>query len=300
MTGWCGACQEDVRPTCIDSFGVRGVIKAHWECWSQCNLRCGFCYRTRGRPLGTTAAFDLLRAVRTGGCRAVVFAGGDPSLRSDIHDLVGYAKQLGLSVELQTNADVCPPQLRRALTRVDLVGLSIDAANSGIHDALRGRNGNFQRVLQLLAWLRDRNVPTIVRSVVLRQNTREFPGIARLVSPFQNVIRWSVLQFSPIGDGFRNHTKFSVSTTDFESVAAAARTAWGGGGELDIYRDEAKRGTYLLITPAGQVYGTTETAPPGGVFPIVGSILSDHLSELAERLPFSAERHRDRYQQLLS
>jgi hypothetical protein len=49
---FCGGCQEaPIIEECNNSLGRRGLKKAHWECWSECNLDCPFCFRTRGHLL---------------------------------------------------------------------------------------------------------------------------------------------------------------------------------------------------------------------------------------------------------
>jgi len=49
-----------------------------------------------------------------------------------------------------------------------------------------------------------------------------------------------------------------------------------------------------MITPDGAVYGTADQTVDG-LYPRVGSVLQDHLSELAERIEFRREVHEDRY-----
>lgn len=57
-SGWvnCVACEEDTAAgrldECRDAFKRIGLSKLHWECWSDCNLHCKFCYRTVDTPLG--------------------------------------------------------------------------------------------------------------------------------------------------------------------------------------------------------------------------------------------------------
>lgn len=81
---FCGACRDQVDERCRGSLLSAGVQKVHWECWSHCNLRCDFCYRTMSPPLDTEQASLLLRGIRTGGANTLVFAGGD-MVTSDGH-----------------------------------------------------------------------------------------------------------------------------------------------------------------------------------------------------------------------
>src|SRR5919199_122548 len=100
---FCAACTpQSASPQCRNSFKRLGVIKVHWECWSACSLACSFCYRTRGNPLDTEGAKKLLQAISTSGALRIVFAGGDPSLRPDIAQLIHYAHSLNLQVEVHT------------------------------------------------------------------------------------------------------------------------------------------------------------------------------------------------------
>src|SRR5215472_11967938 len=143
----CGA--TTVRTECLNSFRRLGLIKVHWECWSNCNLPCEFCYRTLGQALPTDEAKRLISAVRTGGVETIVFAGGDPSIRPDICELVSSAREQALNVEVQTNAQYTSEEFLHALRTVQLVGLSLDGPNQDVHDAFRGKPGNFERVLRL-------------------------------------------------------------------------------------------------------------------------------------------------------
>ncbi|MFM8286656.1 MAG: hypothetical protein ACKOGA_08020, partial [Planctomycetaceae bacterium] len=67
--------------------------------------------------------------------------------------------------------------------------------------------------------------------------------------------------------------------------------------KIDVYRNEDKPGTYALVTPDGHLYGTGTVV--NGDYPKVGSMLRNHLSDLAKRLVFFPERHSRRYSNIL-
>jgi len=283
----------------MGSLSRLGVIKVHWECWSECNLHCSFCYRTLGKPLDTASAARLLKAVKCGGARSIVFAGGDPSIRRDIAVLVTLSHSLGLQVEVQTNGHFLTPQFRDVLEKVELVSLSLDGCDADGHDSFRDKPGNFNRVLAVLKWLGEKNVPVCVRSVVCRPNYHSVPGVAHLISGMENIVRWSLMEFNPVGEGFTNRQKYLLDPPLFDRAIAKAQARYVGPAQVDVYRSAAMAGTYFLITPDGRVYGTG-TPLDNGFYPTLGSILSDHLSLLASRLPFSADNHRRRYQQVVT
>lgn len=294
-TSFCAGCAPRVADlACQGSFARLGILKVHWECWSACNLPCAFCYRTQGAPLGTEPSMQLLEAVSTSGASTIVFAGGDPSIRPDIVSLITHARLLGLRVEVQTNAHYVTQDFLTALGTVNLVGLSLDGPDAKTHDRFRGKPGNFVRVVRLLRLLTESNVPVVVRSIVAKSNFKAVPRIARLLEGMPTVVRWSLLEFSALGEGFVQREKYALGRAVFDNVTEEIRRVFAGPAHLDIYRAEAKIGTYALITPSGALYGTTESTVEG-IFPTLGSICQEHLRVLAERLPFSRENHSRRY-----
>lgn len=292
---FCGGCPEGaVEASCRGGFSRIGAKKVHWECWSDCNLACGFCYRSRGVPLQTADARRLLSAIATAGSQMVVFAGGDPAIRADLGDLVDYARTLRLRTEVHTNAQFAPDRVKRALAQVDCVGLSLDGPTEAIHDAVRRKPGNFKRVLALLAYLEQAGVPVIVRTVVARPNHTAVADIGELLIGFDNVLAWYLLEFSPVGLGFDSRETFELPPARFDEAVRQASLRHGGRLEVHPRREEDKSGAYILVTPDGDVYGTGAD-PVDGRYPRVGSVLREHLRVLADRVDFRRERHEPRF-----
>lgn len=290
---YCGGCDHSLLlSSCRGSLRRHGINKAHWECWSECNLPCAFCYRTSGQPLDTESAVSLVRALSTGEVRAIVFAGGDPSLRGDLADVVAEALALGLAVQVQTNAQHVTRSFLDVLGRCEYVGLSIDGPDAGTHDSFRGTQGNFRHVVALLGQLDALGVPVSVRTVVSRRNYRVVPEIAGLVVSHENVICWKLLEFTAIGRGLENRDQYKIPDGIFEHTVNAAEEKLGNARSLlEVLRNVDKIGIYMMISPQGFVYGTTESALMDvGHHRYIGSILSDHLGELARDIPFSSRR----------
>lgn len=294
---YCGGCgDEPVKVSCHGSLERRGIHKAHWECWSQCNLACPFCFRTNGVPLGTEEAVLLLRALSTGALRAVVFAGGDPSLRRDLAELVGEALALGLGVQVQTNAQHVTDSFLEALLKCEYVGLSLDGPDAETHDGFRGKPGNFKQVMAFLCQLDRLDIPVSIRTVVADPNYRRVPEIARIVSLHSNVICWKLLEFTAVGHGFTNRKSYKLPIDVFESTVLRSRAGLGESvGLLEVLRNADKVGIYMMVSAGGLVYGATRTAlMETGHHHYVGSLLSDHLDHLAERLPYSPGKRNER------
>ncbi len=290
---YCGGCGEQpVSKACHGSLRRRGLRKAHWECWSECNLSCPFCFRTDGRALDTESGIRILRALSTGDIRAVVFAGGDPSLWRDLPDLVGEALALGLAVQVQTNAQHVSKGFLDALGRCEYVGLSLDGPDPATHDAFRRKPGNFRRVMSLLGTLDRLGIPVSVRTVVAGPNHRRVPEMAQLVASYSNLICWKLLEFSPVGNGFSSRDRHALAPDIFERTVLAVRERFDGlAAPLEVLRNADKVGIYMMISPHGMVYGTTRAAlMETGHHQYVGSVLSEHLQHLADKIPFFGRR----------
>jgi len=299
MIDLCGGCGSDgvsISIDCADSFARIGVSKLHWECWSECNLHCGFCYRTEEVPLGREGGMELLDICRSSGAKTIVFAGGDPSLREDLPQLIDHAHTVGLAVELQSNFQVFKNEIKERISngRVALSGVSMDASTPLAHDLFRSTKGNFKAVLAALDFHEEVGSPVIVRTMVSSQNYTEVSAIAKILSPYNVIRRWSLLEFTPVGRGFANKGDYELRRREFDLAARVALDSYTGPGEVDIYRAENKSGTYGLITAAGNLYGFSGKTE-GGQHLTVGSMVFDHLSVLASRLPFSREQHGARY-----
>jgi MoaA/NifB/PqqE/SkfB family radical SAM enzyme len=279
-----------VRAECRDSLLQLGAHKVHWECWSE----CGFCYRTRGVPLETPDALRLLAAVKTAGSSTIVFAGGDPTLRRDLPRMVGRAHELGLVVEIHTNSQFSTSSVRQVLAQADCVGLSLDGSTREVHDLVRSKRGNFDRVLELLAFLDEALVPVIVRTVVVQPNHDQLLGIGDLLRSHRNVIAWYLLEFSPVGLGFHARQTFEIEREPFDAVVEEADHRYGVEFQVHARRLEDKSGAYVMVTPDGDVYGTSGDTEQG-IYPRVGSVLRDHLSDLADAVGFERPLHEPRY-----
>jgi radical SAM protein with 4Fe4S-binding SPASM domain len=122
----------------------------------RCNLRCRFCYancsssRSSGhdRDMDTEAVQRILHIIRYDAqTPSVSFTGGEPTLRHDLPELVGYARRsLGLRVNLITNGTLLSDALVDRLKEADLnsAQVSVEGPNAGIHDALTRAAGSFE------------------------------------------------------------------------------------------------------------------------------------------------------------
>ena len=159
-----------------------------WNTTRACNLNCKHCYRDAGEKdkdeLNLGEAENLLREIKLAGFKIVVLSGGEPLLREDIYEIIGYAKSTGLRPVLGTNGTLIDKNVARRLKEAGLqrVGVSLDSKNSQVHDDFRGANGAFDRVLRALEVLREIDLEFQVHTTVTRYNYSEIESLIDFVA----------------------------------------------------------------------------------------------------------------------
>lgn len=141
-----------------------------------CPLRCAQCYAAgtpvdRSREL-TPAEFAsvALQARRLGAVQANL-SGGEALVRRDLEDIVRACRGVGLLVSLCTSGAGLTPKRLTALASagLDVVILSLDSIDPGVHDANRGVRGLHGRVLDTIGRARSLGVRAIVNTVATRE-----------------------------------------------------------------------------------------------------------------------------------
>lgn len=133
----------------------------------------------------------------------LVFTGGDPLKREDIHDLVAHARQAGLEVAMTPSAT--PLVTFEALRRLrdaglDRLAVSIDGPDAATHDAFRGITGTFDKGLQIIADARTLGLPVQVNTTITRRNFHQIGAMADMLAK-QGIMLWSVFFLIPVGRG---------------------------------------------------------------------------------------------------
>ncbi len=143
-----------------------------WAVTKACNLRCVHCYAsaTPGPAEGELTreeGFALLDDLKQFEVPAVLFSGGEPLVRPDTPDFIGYATSIGLSSTLSTNGMLIDDAMADRLAKLGLkyAGISIDGIEPQ-HDKLRGQKGAFCAALSGIRKCRERGLRVGVRFTV--------------------------------------------------------------------------------------------------------------------------------------
>ena len=157
LTGWPGACL----------FAITNV----------CNAHCDFCGYARERvPAAKRVWADLDRAKRAldalfrRGVRSVTFTGGEPTLHRGLPDMVSHASALGMTTHLISTGFVLSRALTEQLRDAGLgcLLLSVDAADAVQHEASRGLQAGFARIVAANQRARELGLATAAMVIINR------------------------------------------------------------------------------------------------------------------------------------
>jgi radical SAM protein len=179
-----------------------------WEITRACALACVHCRaeaqpRRDPRELTTEEGFRLIDELVEVGGPILVVTGGDPLMRPDLIDFIRYAAEHGLRVALSPTATALATRERLQEARdagVARMQISLDGSRPDIQDVFRGRDGSFQRTVEILETVRDLGVSLQVGTTVSRYNLDDLAGIADVVAHY-GAVMWSLFFLVPTGRG---------------------------------------------------------------------------------------------------
>jgi AdoMet-dependent heme synthase len=161
----------------------------------RCNLDCQFCDTTdRHRPpqqeLSSAEWCQIVTdAAEMGAKQLFVLGGGEPFIYPAIMDILRVAKECGLWGMITTNGTFLNAERRKQLIDMqwDEIHISVDGSTAETHDALRGKQGTFQKIVRSMCQFRgekaERGVHTpelVLHWVITNRNFREIPHVLRL------------------------------------------------------------------------------------------------------------------------
>jgi len=187
------------------SHGLDAPICLTWELTYACNLACVHCLSSSGRrdPAELTPA-EARRVVDELVDMQVFYVnigGGEPMLRPDFFDLVGYAVEQRVGVKFSTNGTRLTAERARQLSALDYldVQVSIDGASAATNDAVRG-TGSFVAARAAMDNLAAAGFgPFKISVVVTRQNVEELDALAEIADSYGAQLRLTRLR--PSGRG---------------------------------------------------------------------------------------------------
>lgn len=227
----CKSCQFDnFCPGIIDKYApiikmkIKPVpdipLELGIEITSACNLDCQRCLIDRNSKidLSVDKIKEVINAAKLSGIEAIRITGGEPLLRKDIFDILGYIKSRGFYVILNTNGTLLINRSIKKLERcVDNILVSVQGYNKKTEDFLTGGGRFFKHKLISLVDLNQSKIDMVRISTVVSRTLMENLNKYYLLMKKLGVKNWVI-----------NRPMFPKNTKD-------------GSGEYKIYKRDMVR-----------------------------------------------------------
>lgn len=181
-----------------------------WEMTKACDLACFHC-RADAQPesdpceLTTAEGRRMIEdlAELASPRPILILTGGDCLKRSDLLEIVDYARSLSVPVAL---APSVTPLLTLARMRelrehgIKTVSISLDGMDAATHDAVRGVPGHFDATMATLDELKRAGFTVQINTTVMADNVEQLADIASVLQS-RHIDIWEVFFLIPTGRG---------------------------------------------------------------------------------------------------
>jgi len=239
-----------------------------------CNLKCSYCWGiNRGftprehkkNEIETEDWRGIIWKLKKAGCEKIVFTGGEPLTRSDIGELVQFAKELGLKITLSTNATFLRKKRLDVLPYIDEIGIPVDGADEETSFSMRpsvsGRIYPFKAAIDAFSLVKEvnPNIEITIRTVVSKQSLGEVLKIGDLLNKIRNRFdRWKLYPFTPAANvPPKARERFKIKSEEFVRVVDQASKLYPGI-KIDKYNPIERKGRYIFIGDDGAVFTIDE------------------------------------------
>ncbi|MDD3844939.1 MAG: radical SAM protein [Syntrophorhabdaceae bacterium] len=139
---------------------------------NRCRYRCWHCYNAgrKQRDLSLRNVEKIARQLSGLGSVMVTLSGGEPLLRRDLEDIVGFFDSRSCLMLNTTGSGLTEDRARRLKEKgLFAIGVSLDSMNSEEHDRKRGRRGAFRTALRALHTASESGLYPYVVTVASRE-----------------------------------------------------------------------------------------------------------------------------------
>lgn len=151
-----------------------------------CNWRCLHCYipKHSNAGLSTNVIKNIIIQSRRIGGFDLVLTGGEVMLRKDLIEIITFARKLGMSVSLLSNASLLNEDMVIELKKLNIRSFSstIFSLDSKIHDSITQVSSSLSNALRGINLLEKYNIPVELKTPILNKNSQEYLDVEKYAS----------------------------------------------------------------------------------------------------------------------
>ena len=179
----------------------------------RCNLKCAFCYAGSGctaNPTGSSEEMTteeiknvLWKIFHQAKVPSVSFTGGEPTLLSELPELIRYAKDLGMRVNLITNGTRITQAAAQTFADhgLDSAQVSLEGVTAETHNAIVRSSRAYEKTVAAVKHLKHAGILTHTNTTITRANMPECAEFPRFVKEEFGNDKFSMNLIIPTGSG---------------------------------------------------------------------------------------------------
>ena len=178
--------EEDMRKWCFKNGFLYSLLV---ELTYGCNLKCVHCYNPKdinNVQIDIDKMKEIIDQAREIGVFKVVFSGGECTLHKDFVEILEYARNKRMSVEIFTNGQTLydnPKLLERIINSYPYrVGLSMYSLNEDTHEKVTSVKGSHNKTLSVIKELRAKNINIQIKNFLLNINCKDCIAIKKFAN----------------------------------------------------------------------------------------------------------------------
>ena len=162
-------------------------FKTSFELTYGCNLRCCHCSIDQGsverkRELTTEEVYSILDQLVEAGCFELVLTGGEIFIRKDVFKILAHARKKGFYIVILTNGTLITPKVADYIkdSGINRVELSTYGVTAKTFESITRIPGSFERWQEAINLFKEREIPFLLKMIVMTLNKHEFSQVKRL------------------------------------------------------------------------------------------------------------------------
>lgn len=205
----------------------RFPLSCQWEITCRCNLHCVMCYTdcfnrpdAIRRELATTEIVRIMDELAEAGTLELCLTGGEPLARPDFFQIYEHAIRCGFLVTVFSNGTLLTEALadRFAALRPHRIEISLHGMTPGTFERITRGQGSYDRCLQAIRLLLDRQIPLALKSTAMTLNHREILDVKRYVESLGTVRYKLGEEIRPELDGGAGPFRYALSEQDLAGL----------------------------------------------------------------------------------
>lgn len=176
-----------------------------WAITNRCNLRCVHCNMNSGDALNNELKTDdcikIIDKLAENKVQRITFFGGEPLVRKDFFQIVDYAFNKGIFINMTTNGlMITEKMIKNELYKFDMIRVSLDGPNAETHEFIRNKKGAFDATINKIKMLVKNGIDVGVVTCISHRNLKYVKEMVELLEKLK-IKRWFLPLLSSAGRG---------------------------------------------------------------------------------------------------